>query len=99
MPAESCLVNSESIADALNPANNGGESVALGVNFPLKLFSRLFSLELCSQIEISCEKVVQSHKNVGQVFKADEDKLLLKLSRSYFKVLRLAVRLKYFRKL
>ena len=65
----------------------------------LSFFEALVDSFLCSQIEISCEKVVQSHKNVGQVFKADEDKLLLKLSRSYFKVLRLAVRLKYFRKL
>ena len=45
------------------------------------------------------EKLYEAIKMSAKFLKADEDKLLPKVSRSYFKVLRLAVPLKYFQKL
>ena len=44
------------------------------------------------------EKLYEAIKMSAKFLKADEDKLLPKVSRSYFKVLRLAVGLKYARK-
>ena len=99
MPTESCLDNSESIADALNPANNGGGINGSWGKLSFEALVDSFLWSFVRKLKSPVKKLYKVIKMSAKFLEADEDKLLLKVSRSYFKVLRLAVPLKYFQKL